>query len=326
MKFSASSICNSRREEALADSEFRISHVGLNGASSRWLLQLSRERGFTLIEIALCLAIIGFALVSILLVLPSGMNTQRDTREQTIIGQDASMFMEAIRNGARGIDDLTNYVYAITNNWTHYQANGTVNSKGVNGYTYTGASVNSGIIYPGGPYSDSPITNGANVIGLLSQPELIADAHSIPPDTNYPPASDFLYSSNRFGMGFYSNHIIAYVRSVSGLAAEKPPQDNDIMQQDSFSYRVLCVNAPIAVDTSMYNLPPTQRGYQQQLAGSLRELRLLFMWPQLPNGNVGAFRQNFRASVAGQLILTNVAPNYYPLYFYQPQSFITNTP
>ena len=70
-----------------------------------------------MIEIALCLAIIGFALVSILLVLPSGMNTQRETREETIIGQDASMLMEAIRGGVQGNDDLTNYVYAITNSW-----------------------------------------------------------------------------------------------------------------------------------------------------------------------------------------------------------------
>ena len=75
-----------------------------------------------MIEIALCLAIIGFALVSILLVLPSGMNTQRDTREETIIGQDASMLMEAIRGGARGNDDLTNYVYQIVNSSRTYNA------------------------------------------------------------------------------------------------------------------------------------------------------------------------------------------------------------
>ena len=83
-----------------------------------------------MIEIALCLAIIGFALLSILLVLPSGMNTQRETREETIISQDASMLLEAIRNGSRGLDDLTNNVYAITNYWTHFNADGTVNNIG----------------------------------------------------------------------------------------------------------------------------------------------------------------------------------------------------
>jgi len=76
--------------------------------------------GFTMVEIAICLAIIGFALVAIIGVLPIGMNTQRDNREETIINQDATVFIEAIRNGARGLDDLTNYVYAITNTWTCY--------------------------------------------------------------------------------------------------------------------------------------------------------------------------------------------------------------
>ena len=45
--------------------------------------------GFTMVEIAICLAIIGIALVSIIGVLPIGMNTQRDNREETIINQDA---------------------------------------------------------------------------------------------------------------------------------------------------------------------------------------------------------------------------------------------
>ena len=34
----------------------------------------------------------------------------------------------------------------------------------------------------------------------------------------------------------YSNYIVAYVRSISGPASEKPPQDNDIVLGDSFSY------------------------------------------------------------------------------------------
>ena len=71
-----------------------------------------------MVEIAICLAIIGMALVAIIGVLPLGMNVQRDNREETVINQDATVFLEAIRNGARGLNDLTNYVYAITNYWT----------------------------------------------------------------------------------------------------------------------------------------------------------------------------------------------------------------
>jgi len=265
---------------------------------------------FTMIEIALCLAIIGFALVAILLVLPSGMNTQRDTREETIVGQDASMLLEAIRNGSRGLDDLTNNVYAITNYWTNYKVDGTVNNSGVNGYTYLTASINN--------VTDNSqvITNGLRIIGLLSTPEFIYNG-SYPP-VNGSPIAD------TFGRAYASNHIVAYVRSFSGLVAEKPPQNNQIMQEDAFSYRVLCVNAPMAMDTNALNINSTfYSAYNSQQAANLRELRLTFLWPQLPNGNVGAFRQTFRASVGGQI--TNDPPGQ-GFYYYQSQSFSTNAP
>ncbi len=78
---------------------------------------------FTIIEVAICLAIIGIALVGIIAVLPRGLNTQRDNREETIIGQDANLLLQLISNGSRGTngpiapDDLTNYVYAVSNYW-----------------------------------------------------------------------------------------------------------------------------------------------------------------------------------------------------------------
>jgi len=238
-----------------------------------------------MIEIAICLAIIGFALVAIIGVLPLGMNTQRDTREETVINQDATVLLEVIRGGARGADYLTNYVYAITNNRAYYK-NG-VPTPDVIGWS-----------------TADYLTNGANIVGLLSTPEFTDNNLAAP----LPPLS---YDG-------YSNHIIAYVRSLSGLAAEKPPQNNTIMREDTFTYRVYCVNAPLAVDTNS----PLQ-GFSRQLANCLRELRLTFLWPQLPNGNLGANRQTFRTTVAGQL---NYQPtNNMPTFFYQSQSF-TNAP
>ena len=65
---------------------------------------------FTMIEIAISLAVIAFALVAIIGVLPTGMNVQKDNREDTIINQDGPYWLEAIRNGSRGLDYLTNYV------------------------------------------------------------------------------------------------------------------------------------------------------------------------------------------------------------------------
>ena len=67
-----------------------------------------------MVEIALCIAIIGFALVAIIGVLPTAMRVQQDNRADTLIDQDGNYFLEAIRNGARGIDDLTNYVETFT--------------------------------------------------------------------------------------------------------------------------------------------------------------------------------------------------------------------
>jgi type II secretory pathway pseudopilin PulG len=255
-----------------------------------------------MVEIAISLAVIGIALVAIIGVLPIGMNTQRDNREETIINQDATVLMEAIRGGARGLDDLTNYVYAITNYWYSTNANTHATSAGVDGYTYQNSQITKI-----GPPPFFPITNGLCIVGLLSTPEFT--------DLSFNPTNNLL-------SGGYSNHIVAYVRSISGPAVEKPPQTNDIVVGDSFGYRILCVNAPVAVDTNIFNLPPAQQLYTKQLAANLHELRLTFLWPQLPNGKVGPGRQTFRTMVAGQLARD---PIYNNLYFYASQSFV-NTP
>jgi type II secretory pathway pseudopilin PulG len=305
----------------ISNFQFPISRRTGNSPASRrlqignWQLAIGNAAAFTMIEIAICLAIIGFALVAIIGVLPLGMNTQRDNREETVINQDATVLLGVIRNAARGADYLTNYVYAVTNYWTFYNADGTVNSSGTSGYNISTATVNPAIIYPKGPYSSAPITNAANIVGLMSTPEFISDNA----------AKGFPVVPTLFNTAGYSNHVTAYVRSVSGLASDRPPQDNPLMLGDSFGYRVFCVNAPMPVDTNSFNLPLVQRLYATQLAANQRELRLTFLWPQLPNGNVGNGRQTFRTTVAGQL--GGVEYNNYPnqwLYFYQPQ--FTNAP
>src|SRR6266513_839727 len=75
-------------------------------ATLKTTLARRHTAGFTMVEIALCLAIIGFALVAIIGILPSGMNVQKDNREETIIRQDAMYLMEAIRSGSRVMYDL----------------------------------------------------------------------------------------------------------------------------------------------------------------------------------------------------------------------------
>jgi len=292
-----------------------------------------------MVEIAISLAIIGIALVAILGVLPIGLRMQRDNREQTVINQDATIFMEAIRGGARGADDLTNYVYAITNYWTWFYANGVAHSSGANGYTYGGASITAPSI---ANYFSAPINSGANIISLLTTPEYV--------DLNGGPLNN-----RSFDNGGFSNHVVAYVRSISGPAVEKPPQANANIVRDSFSYRILCVNGPVEVSatpwvpgqygagsivgfgygfrqaTTATTAQPGSLGstdwvrvpYLDQLTANLHELRLTFLWPQLPNGGLGFGRQTFRTMVAGQLVMTTT--NNQALYYYQSQTF-TNAP
>ena len=268
-------------------------------------------RGFTMIEIALCLAIIGFALVAIIGILPLGMNVQKENREETIINQDASTYMEAIRNVARGLDDLTNYVMSITNYVTQYTPRGVPAGPPVaRGFTYLT------------PYFR--LTNGNNIIGLLSTPKLLVQ----------PP----------FG-GFFSNHVVAYVRSMSGPVAEKAPQTNSAMQDLGLSYRLICDVTPYGTNffdpVWLYrgNLNTNSADYIAKynysnvirtLEGNLHDIRLTFRWPLLPNGDVGPGRQVYRTMVGGLLQGTNEFgyPSGYPagftnfLFFFQPRTYV----
>lgn len=73
----------------------------------------AKASAFTMVEIAISIAVIGFALVAIIGILPTGLNVQKDNLEDSIINQDGSYFIEAIRNGAEGLDELTNHVQTI---------------------------------------------------------------------------------------------------------------------------------------------------------------------------------------------------------------------
>ena len=332
MRFPPSNLRGRRGDQTSVPSAFRLPPSALPG-------------GFTLMEVAICLAVISIALVAIIGVLPLGMNVQKENREGTIINQDATIFLEAISKGAQGLDNLTNYVYAITNYWTQFRADGTVASGGGaihNSYTFN----NSSITWPLQLAAVCHLTNGFHIIGLLSTPQF-TDKNGFP-------------IANTVGVDlYYSNHVFAYVRSLSGAAVEKPPQDNQIIQADAFAYRLLCVNAPVATHTpplwvsgqtynagdwvsfivnsqttywqanaatsagSFPNSAWVRNAYPQELAANLHELRLTFQWPIRPNGKLGTGRQTYRTLVGGQV--RHVYTNNVDLYFYQSQSF-TNAP
>jgi type II secretory pathway pseudopilin PulG len=251
---------------------------------------------FTMIEIALCLAIIGFALVAIIGVLPTGLNVQKDNREETILNQDVVVWMNSIRNGAQGFNDSTNYVLGITNYWAKYKVTtGSTNlsSGGVDGYSRTGSSVTSiGTVPP-----SFALTNGLRIIGLLSMPKYL-------PIPN----------------GFQSNYVVAYVRALSGSAVEKAPQDNQTVLGSAFSYKMIVENfSYVPFDSNLTNGNLSYYQVLTNLQANSHDLRLTFRWPLLPNGDIGNSRATFRLFAGGQLMRTNDSGQ--PLNFIQGSTY-----
>jgi type II secretory pathway pseudopilin PulG len=105
-----------------------------------------RRAGFTMVEIAIALGVIAFALVAIIGILPTGLQVQRDNRTETIINQDATYWIDAIKGGARGLDELVTLVDRID---IHYNFDDPPN---------TTLSTHTGFRY------------GWEIIGLLSTP------------------------------------------------------------------------------------------------------------------------------------------------------------
>jgi type II secretory pathway pseudopilin PulG len=281
--------------------------------------------GFTIIEIAICLGIIGFALVAIIAALPRGLDVQKRNRQETIVGQDAEVWMNLLRSGARGDDDLTNYVMVITNSWTTYDSNLKPTDSGFDYYTFTNSKRTS--LNPAA--GDFPITNGAHIIGLLSMPQRISLTGSqgyIPFPVDAP---------------YQSNHVVAYVRAFSGPVVDKPPQNNGSIVGDAFTYRMVVENFAYApLDTNAFcldcaaavGLTADQMAERtnllhtvSMLRANANDFRLLFRWPVLPNGEIPNYgRATFRAMAEGSLLQSNEQGTAQSIYFVQPSTF-TNT-
>ena len=265
-------------------------------------LPTSEHSAFTMVEIALSLAIIGFALVAIIGVLPAGLNVQRNNREETIINQEAGFFMDALRSGARGLDELTNRVISVTNHWTTYRTNvfpwTFIES---NTDWYTNAFSQNDLT----PNDNSRVTStnnvgdgefnlidGYRIISLLSRPKL--------------ETTDATNSIVR------SNHVFAYVRALAGAATEKPPQATVSVLDLGFSYRML-------VEIHDVPLVNPVSGQAQSVQTNLHEVRLRFSWPLLPRG-VGGGRLTFRSMAGGQH-QTWIETNDHQIYYFNPSVY-----
>jgi type II secretory pathway pseudopilin PulG len=268
-----------------------------NSIASAARLRRRSQRAFTMIEIALAIGVIGFALVAIIGLLPAGLNVQKDNREDTIVSQDAPYFLNAIRDGEMRTNHniLANYVESITiSNVT----DGTL------------AMYDNQSLLPAA--ADNTLSNDLSIIGLLSTPEYD------PRQVN--------------GAVMFTNQVTAIVRAMTGAATEQGGS-NAVM---AFKYlmTVEVVPSTYYYDTNPpTSTDPVQYAYQsnlwwrsqyelQYLTNSLHEVRLHFSWPLIESGTniiVGPNHQTYRTLVAGHLMVTNPAPPYY--WFFQPNYF-----
>jgi type II secretory pathway pseudopilin PulG len=269
-------------------------------------------RAFTMVEIAICLAIIGFALVAIIGILPIGMSVQKDNREETVINFDANYLLNAIRSGALGQDELTNFVISITNQFAIY--NGSTVTFGTNYYNnFTNGPTEPWYVANNVKGATNFLSTGLNIMGLLSIPKYV--------------------SQPKIAAGaFVSNFVTADFRAITGSPLDQGNSSSS--KEFAFAYRATIEINPFAVaDPSLTNwnvtagtITPADKAarfayatYVTNLQPNLSEIRLRMRWPILPGGRIGPGNQIYRSVVAGAPRPTNTPVA--TLYYLRPQTY-----
>lgn len=148
------------------------------------------KAGFTMIEIALSLAIIAFALVAIIGVLPQGLTIQKSNREETIINQDGPFLLETIRSGGRGVEAISNAFRGIGK--ISIVTTNSALSETTNEVSFDG-------VFP---------ASSSNIVGLLSIPAM-SQVVWFPPDQRVA-------------------RVEVITRAISGNAIDKDPASDDL--------------------------------------------------------------------------------------------------
>ena len=237
--------------------------------ASKVLRARHASRGFTMVEIALCLAIIGFAMVAIIGVLPIGVRVQQDNREETIINQDGAFLLDAIRSGAQGLDYLTNHVDSITISNSLRQS---VTMK-----------------YGKTP-EDQTFSKGAEVIGLLGTPRLFyLNGRYV---TNTVSAIMRSFSGSAQMEARASREFAFNYRVVSEVTAFSvmPP-----------SFTNYLANGLTATERQTRS---NNWRFAETIGPNFHDIRLTFQWPVFVQGNrliIGNNRKTFRTLSGGTL-------------------------
>ncbi len=250
--------------------------VNLTGSRAR------RLQAFTMIEIAISLAVIAFALVAIIGILPTGLTAQKGNREETIINQEGPYFLEVIKSGGQGFDHLLNNIDKIG-----------IVTKNTNTLALsTNFAFYSGLI---------PAGYSSNMVGLLS----------LRKGTPFSPAG-----------GDPVEMVIATVRALSGAAVETGGASQDFAFGYQLTAEVVPLqweaDAPFIADVVASDLAPEHKDrYLGTLKNHLFELRITCRWPLLPGDRPGPNRKTFRSLISGRMNTTDTAPR----HFFETQNF-----
>ncbi len=221
---------------------------------------------FTMVEVALSLAIIAFAIVAVIGILPTGMQVQKDNREETIINQDGQFLLEVIKNGQTNVNLLAQ------------------NLEWIESYTNIPPST---IVGLEGRIRRTNLLDGLfttnqlaqRIVGLLSTPRFTID-------TNAP-------------SGYISNWVQAKFVANSGPLADRLTEDPVNRTRDfAFAYLVTVDIAPVVLSSAASN---ANWEVGAVLQNNLYELRLTLSWPVYPNNSVGNGRKTFSSLVSGKL-------------------------
>ena len=259
--------------------------TGLRFGPDDRVLPVRHQEGFTMVEIALCLAVVGFALVAIIGVLPIGMRVQADNREDTFVNADGIFLLESIRSGSRGLDYLTNHFDSIT-----------VSNS-------TGAST----VYTFSPTrSLDKFSNGSQILGLLSTPHYFQVANRRITNT----VSAIVRSIN--GSALTQSRDGRDFAFTYRLIAEMTPLN--VFPPALTNFSSLGLDQQDVVGRS------NNWRLASNLGPNFHELRLSIQWPVYQQGNrmqIGSNRKTLRTLVNGRLTidasegLVHVQPSQY---------------
>ncbi len=238
-----------------------------------------------MVEIALSIGIVAFALVAILGVLPTGMKVKKDNREDVIINEDGAFLMEAIRSGSRAVDELTNFVEEITQDVSR-------------------SNIISQAVQPLTPFvltnftSNLELSGGGRIIGLLSQPRYLP----------FSPQEVIVSKPT------------ARIRAITGSALEKGKANRDF----SFRYLLTSEVIPFTMAPPILRTSTNEFLQQLAMTNNLYEVRLTLQWPLFPKGakwDVGRNRKTFRTLVGGRLEPMRDPASTNVFYFFKPNVF-----